>query len=158
MVSRCFSLARAVVFRRAELRVNDIFPGTRKTVAEVLLAVHKSYLRPVKALMMKIRVRGLAHITGGGFPDNLPRVLPKRLCAVVDRAAWKIPPLFQFIEEEGRVDREEMYRVFNMGVGMVVFVRPGDAAQAMDILREAGEKPVMIGRVEKGRTPVRLEN
>jgi phosphoribosylformylglycinamidine cyclo-ligase len=153
-----YSLARAVVFRNAQLSISDPFPGTRKTVADVLLAVHRSYLKPIRALRAKVPVQGLAHITGGGFPDNLPRVLPKGVCAVIDRASWKIPALFQFIQDEGRVDYDEMYRVFNMGIGMVVFVREKDAARALSVLRKAGEKAVIIGRVEKGRGDVRLEN
>ena len=151
-----YSLARAVIFRQAQLEVTDRFPGTRRTVGDVLLAVHKSYLKPVKALMRKVPVRGMAHITGGGFPDNIERILPKGVSAVVDRSTWKVPPLFRFIEAEGRVDREEMYRVFNMGIGMVIFVRPSDGKKALKALHAAGERPVVIGRVERGRTPVRL--
>ncbi len=153
-----YSLARAVIFRQAQLEVTDRFPGTRRTVADVLLAVHRSYLKPVKALMPKVEVRGLAHITGGGFPDNIVRVLPKDVVAVVDRSTWAPPPLFRFIEEEGHVGRDEMYRVFNMGIGMVVFVRENRAVEAMEVLRAAGEKPVVIGCVEKGRRTVRLVN
>lgn len=153
-----YSLARQVVFQVARLRVEDRFPGTRKTVGDVLLAVHRSYLKPVKALMKKITIRGLAHITGGGFTDNVPRVLPKGLCAVIDRSTWRLPPLFRFIEEEGRVDREEMYRVFNMGIGMVVIVREENVVEAVETLKAVGEKPYVIGWMEKGKTPVRLVN
>ncbi len=153
-----YSLARQVVFQVARLDVNDRFPGTRKTVADVLLAVHRSYLKPVRALMKEMTIRGLAHITGGGFTDNVPRVLPKGLCAVIDRSTWKPPQLFRFIEEEGRVDREEMYRVFNMGIGMVVIVREENVVEAIEILKAAGEKPSVIGWMEKGKTPVRLVN
>ena len=153
-----YSLARAVVFRNAQLNVNDRFPGTSRTVADVLLAVHRSYLKPYRALKRKVRIRAMAHITGGGFVDNVPRVLPDGLCAVVDRAAWKVPPLFRFIQDAGRVDREEMYRVFNMGIGMVFFVRAADAARAVKVLAAAGEKPRIIGRVEKGGAPVKLLN
>jgi len=95
--------------------VTDRFPGTRQTVADVLLAVHRSYLKPVKALMRKVTVRGMAHITGGGFPDNIERIPPRDVAAVVDRSTWKVPALFRFIQQEGRVDRDEMYRVFQHG-------------------------------------------
>jgi phosphoribosylformylglycinamidine cyclo-ligase len=151
-----YSLARKVVFGLAGLDVTEPFPGLRKSVAEVLLAVHKSYLKPVKALMNRMPVQGLAHITGGGFVDNVPRILPDGLCAVIDLSTWEVPQLFRFIEAEGRVDHEEMCRVFNMGIGMIVFVREQNAVEAMEVLKGAGERPVVIGVVEKGKTPVKL--
>ncbi len=151
-----YSLARKAIFETAGLTVSDRFPGTGRSVADVLLAVHRSYLKPVQALMRAVRVQGMAHITGGGFPDNLPRVLPKGVCAEVHRAAWTVPPVFRFIQEQGRVERDEMYRVFNMGIGMVVMVRDVDAARALAALGRAGEKPAIIGRVVKCSSAVRL--
>ncbi|MEI7437303.1 MAG: phosphoribosylformylglycinamidine cyclo-ligase [bacterium] len=151
-----YSLARKAIFESAGLKVSDRFPDTRRSVADVLLAVHRSYLKPVQALMRAVRVQGMAHITGGGFPDNLPRVLPKGLCAEVHRAAWTVPAVFRFIQEQGRVDRDEMYRVFNMGIGMVIMVRDADAAAALAALGRAGEKPAIIGRMVKGGPAVRL--
>ncbi|MBW7908647.1 MAG: phosphoribosylformylglycinamidine cyclo-ligase [Kiritimatiellae bacterium] len=145
-----YSLARAVVFRKAQLECDDTFPGTTQTVADVLLAVHRSYLKPVQALMKKVNVRGMAHITGGGFPDNLPRILPKKTNAVVDTSTWTPLPIFQFIQDAGNVHPDEMYRVFNMGIGYVIAVRPTDVNRALATLRSAGEKPVVIGHVEKG--------
>ncbi|MCO5044437.1 MAG: phosphoribosylformylglycinamidine cyclo-ligase [Kiritimatiellae bacterium] len=145
-----YSLARAVVFRKAQLECDDTFPGTTQTVADVLLAVHRSYLKPVQALMKKVKVRGMAHITGGGFPDNLPRILPKKTNAVVDTSTWTPLPIFQFIQDAGNVHPDEMYRVFNMGIGYVIAVRPSDVNRALATLRSAGEKPVVIGHVEKG--------
>ncbi|MEI6515685.1 MAG: phosphoribosylformylglycinamidine cyclo-ligase [bacterium] len=153
-----YSLARKVVFETAKLKTKDIFPGTRRTVAEVLLAVHKSYLKPITTLMKTVKVRGMAHITGGGFPDNVPRVLPPTVNAVFDRASWKLPEVYQFIQRVGKVDREEMYRVFNMGIGMVVVVRKQDVEKSLAILKKAGEKPVLIGFIEKGNRQVRLIN
>ena len=153
-----YSLARQVIFNVAGLDVSERFPGLRKSVADVLLAVHRSYLKPIKALMNRVPVRGLAHITGGGFVDNVPRILPEGACAVIDLSTWKVPPLFRFIAEEGRVTREEMYRVFNMGIGMIVFVREQNAVEAVEVLKGAGENPVVIGWVEKGKTPVKLVN
>lgn len=145
-----YSLARAVIFRKAQLECDDKFPGTDQSVADVLLAVHRSYLKPVTALMRKLRIRGMSHITGGGFPDNLPRILPKGLNAVVDRSTWTPPAVFQFIQEAGGVERDEMYRVFNMGIGLVIAVRPEDESRALSILRKTGEQPVVIGRIERG--------
>jgi phosphoribosylformylglycinamidine cyclo-ligase len=153
-----YSLARKVILETAGLKVTDVLPGTGKKVGEVLLAVHKSYLKPVTALMLQVTIRGMAHITGGGFPDNIPRVLPDGVDVVIDRASWRLPPVFEFIQREGRVDREEMYRVFNMGIGMVIMVRRKDADAAMAALRQGGSKPVIVGRVEKGNRIVRLVN
>jgi phosphoribosylformylglycinamidine cyclo-ligase len=151
-----YSLARRVILETAGLKVTDTLPGTGKKVGEVLLAVHKSYLKPVTALMKKVTVRGMAHITGGGFPDNIPRVLPEGVDVVIDRSSWRLPPVFEFIQREGRVDREEMYRVFNMGIGMVIMVRAKDADAAIAALRQAGSTPALVGWVEKGNRKVRL--
>ena len=153
-----YTLARAVIFRKAQLAIDDPFPGTNQTVGEVLLAVHRSYLKPVTALMKAVEVRGMAHITGGGFYDNVPRVLPAKVNAVIDRAAWTPLPVFQFVQEAGGVERDEMYRVFNMGIGMVIAVRKADQAKALAALRKAGEKPVVVGWVEKGRGICRCIN
>lgn len=144
-----YSLARKVIFEMAGLKPASLLPGTRKTVADALLAVHRSYLKPVLALRRKVAIQGLAHITGGGFPDNVPRILPEKVTAVFDRSSWTPPPLFQFIQEAGKVERDEMYRVFNMGIGMVVVVRAADALPALRALRAAGEKPVPIGNIQR---------
>jgi phosphoribosylformylglycinamidine cyclo-ligase len=151
-----YSLARKVIFETAGKKLNDLVPGTRSTFEKTLLAVHKSYLRPVTALMKKITVHGMAHITGGGLIDNVPRVLPKTVDAVFDLKAWKTPAIYQFIEQAGGIDAQEMYRVFNMGIGMVLFVRAADADAALDLLKKAGEKPLRIGQVEKGSGLSRL--
>ncbi|MEI8121235.1 MAG: phosphoribosylformylglycinamidine cyclo-ligase [bacterium] len=153
-----YSLARKVVFETAKLKPADLFPGSRKTVADVLLAVHTSYLKPVSTLLKTVAIRGMAHITGGGFPDNVPRVLPADVNAVFDRASWVVPEVFQFIQRVGKVDREEMYRVFNMGLGMVVVVRKQDVEKSLTILKKAGTKPVLVGWIEKGSRQVRLIN
>ncbi|MBU1693288.1 MAG: phosphoribosylformylglycinamidine cyclo-ligase [Verrucomicrobia bacterium] len=151
-----YSLARRVIFDRAGLKPGDRLPGTRHTVAQALLAVHRSYLTPIRELKKRLPIRGMAHITGGGFPDNIARLLPPGVCAVVDRSTWRPPALFRFIHEAGRVDRDEMYRVFNMGIGLVVFVRELHAVEALETLRGAGEKAVVIGLAEKGKGEVVL--
>jgi len=120
-----YSLARKVIFDQGKKKLSDLIPGTKTTFEKALLAIHKSYLHPVTALMKKVKVQGMAHITGGGLVDNVPRILPGNVDAVFDRATWKTPALFDFIEKTGKVDHEEMYRVFNMGIGMVIFVRAG---------------------------------
>ncbi len=149
-----YSLARKVIFEDAGLKPDDTFPGTRRKVAAVLLDVHRSALGPVSAVMKHVRIRGMAHITGGGFYDNIPRVLPAGTRAVIETAAWKVPPVFRFIQERGRVDSNEMFRVFNMGIGFVLMVREADAALTIDILEKQKARPHTIGVVEKGRPGV----
>ncbi len=153
-----YSLARKVIFETAKKKLNDLVPGTKTTFEKALLAVHKSYLHPIVALMKKVKVHGMAHITGGGLVDNVPRILPGNVDAVFDRSTWKTPAIFEFIETAGKVDHEEMYRVFNMGIGMVIFVRAKDADAAMDLLKKQKARPKIIGRVEKGEGKSRLTN
>jgi phosphoribosylformylglycinamidine cyclo-ligase len=152
-----YSLARKVIFETASLAPGDWLPGTRRRVADALLAVHRSYLKPIQALMRRVPVRGMAHITGGGLPDNLVRILPDGLHAIVDRSSWRPGPLFRFIAERGGVDRDEMYRVFNMGIGYVAVVRPADRDRAMEILTAAHARPRVIGRVARGPRGVTLD-
>lgn len=151
-----YSLARKIIFEKCKLSPKSRVPGTNRSVTSALLAVHRSYLKPVKALMKRVTVQGMAHITGGGFRDNIARIMPAGLTAVVDRATWDVPPLFEFLQKRGDVDREEMYRVFNMGIGMVVFVRENRLVEALEVLDAAGERGVVIGWVERGRDSVRL--
>jgi len=153
-----YSLARKVIFETAGLGVHDRVPGTGRTVGATLLAPHRSYLKPVMQLLSRIPLSAMAHITGGGFPDNIPRVLPAGLAAIVDRSAWRVPPLFQFIQTTGGIDRDEMYRVFNMGIGMVLMVRPKDVSEAIKILAHAGCSPSIIGAIVIGATPVQMRN
>jgi phosphoribosylformylglycinamidine cyclo-ligase len=101
-------------------------------------------------LIQTLDIHALAHITGGGFPDNVPRVLPEGLTAVIDRAAWRIPAVFRFIQAQGRIELDEMYRVFNMGIGFILIVAAKDVALAMRILARTGEKAVPIGHIAKG--------
>lgn len=151
-----YSLARKVIFETAGLDINDEIPGTGKTASEILLAVHKSYLTPIKALMQKIRITGMAHITGGGFYDNIPRILPENTAVEINKCTWKIPEVYNFIAEKGNVDENEMYRVFNMGIGFVIIVRPSDVIKALEILDENNENPVVIGNVVQGNNDVIL--
>ncbi len=153
-----YSLARKVIFQKAKKKLSDLVPGTKTPFEKALLAVHKSYLHPIVALMKKVNVHGMAHITGGGLVDNVPRILPDNVDAVFDRSAWKTPALFEFIEEAGKVDHEEMYRVFNMGIGMVIFVRAKDTDAAMTLLKKQKARPNIIGRVEAGEGKSRLIN
>ncbi len=153
-----YSLARKIIFSIARKKLSDLVPGTKTSFQKALLAIHKSYLNPVVALINTVHVHGIAHITGGGLIDNVPRVLPDQVDAVFDRSTWKPPALFQFVEEAGGVDHEEMYRVFNMGIGMVLFVREKDVDSAMALLKEEKARPKIIGRVEPGENRSRFIN
>jgi phosphoribosylformylglycinamidine cyclo-ligase len=152
-----YSLARKILFKQAGLKISDTFPGTKKSVADVLLAVHRSYLKPVRSLRKKVAIQGMAHITGGGLIDNIPRILPDGLNAEIDTSSWKIPLVYQFMEEKGTVDHEEMFRVFNMGIGYVIIVRRKDADNAMSVLKGLRAAPRLIGQVVKGSRKVELK-
>jgi phosphoribosylformylglycinamidine cyclo-ligase len=120
---------RHIVLER-ELDWADPLPGTEQPVADLLLEPHRSYLHAVRELRGSVDVRAMAHITGGGLIENVPRVLPAGLSAVIDRSSWEVPPLFSAIERVGGVMPEEMWRTFNMGVGMVLAV-PREQADAV---------------------------
>ena len=145
-----FSLAREIVFNRLGLDVTDPMPDMDGSVGDVLLEVHRSYLRSLLPLVEQGRIRALAHITGGGIPGNLPRVLPDGLGAVVKRSSWRVPTVFRVLAESGDVSTSEMDRVFNMGVGMVAVVAPTDADSVVEDLRRAGDHAWVLGRVEPG--------
>jgi phosphoribosylformylglycinamidine cyclo-ligase len=151
-----YSLARKIVFDDAKLSVDDELPGTGKSVREALLAVHRSYLPEIRGLRERTEVKGLAHITGGGLLENIPRILSEGTGVEIDASAWEVPPLFRYLRERGGVDWMEMYRVFNMGIGMVAIVAP-DAREAV----EHGAyrwSPFRIGRVVEGEKKVHLVN
>lgn len=143
-----FSLARRIVDERMQLDANDRFPGDARSVADVLLAVHRSYLESLRPVLS--RVHAMAHITGGGIPGNLNRALPPTLDALVETSTWEIPNLFRQLAQAGGVDRDEMFRAFNMGVGMLV-IGPVDAAG--DVIAAAaarGVKAWSAGVVQHG--------
>jgi phosphoribosylformylglycinamidine cyclo-ligase len=149
-----FSLARRIVSDRMRLGAEDNFPGSDGTVADVLLAVHRSYLAIMKPLLS--RVHAMAHITGGGLPGNLNRALPPALDAIVDTGSWEPPNLFRQLETAGHVERAEMFRAFNMGVGMVVLA-PASAAE--DVIASAtahGVRAWRAGRTRRGSGQVVL--
>jgi phosphoribosylformylglycinamidine cyclo-ligase len=149
-----YSLARRVVSERLRLGPHDQFPGGGGTVADVLLRVHRSYLGALVPVVE--RIHAMAHITGGGLEGNVNRVLPETLDAVVDRASWTVPGLFRVLQDAGEVSEPEMFRVFNMGVGMVVIATPGDADAVISSAAAAGARAWRLGMVERGRGRVIL--
>ena len=154
-----FSLARKVIFDLCQCSWKDKLPGTDQTFGDALLAVHRSFLRPVaKLLERKVRIVGMAHITGGGFSDNIPRVLPKAVNAEIDRASWEVPTIFKFIQNQGKVDRDEMYRVFNIGIGYVVIIPKNQMEKATNILKAQHQPYHVIGVIRKGKGIVTYKN
>jgi len=142
-----YSLARKIVFEEMALAVTDVIPELGRTVGEALLAVHKSYSPSIRPLLDRDRIHGLAHITGGGIPGNLPRVLKDGQGARIDTQSWEIPALFQVLQEGGRVATAEMFRVFNMGVGMIVITPPENADSVANDLAAAGETSWILGEI-----------
>ena len=150
-----YSLARRIVTDRLRLTATDPFPGeSGASVADVLLRVHRSYLAAVRPVLG--RVRALAHITGGGLPGNLNRALPPSLDAIVDTTSWDIPNVFRVLESAGGVARDEMYRAFNMGVGLVVVADPADASSVLQSAADAGVRAWPLGEVAPGTGQVQL--
>jgi phosphoribosylformylglycinamidine cyclo-ligase len=141
-----YSLARKVVGDALDSEV----PGTGRTLADALLAPHRSYVKAVRPLVERGAVTGLAHITGGGISGNLVRILPEGIAARLDRGSWELPPLFRVIQERGKVPEEDMLRTFNLGVGFVIVSRPDQAAGVMAELAGEGEKPWKLGEIVSG--------
>src|SRR5437773_2197902 len=145
-----YSLARKILFERLKLKLSSRIPGVRGTLGEELLRVHRNY-QPLLAKVPRRMIHGLAHITGGGLIDNLPRILPNNCDAVIDTRSWRVPEIFNFIGRKGNVDRTEMYQVFNMGIGMVAIVSQRDVAATKRTLRAR-----VIGHIERGSGKTQL--
>ena len=142
-----YTLARTVLFE--EYGVDDCPAALGgESIGEALLRVHRSYCAPIQALVDEGVARGLAHVTGGGVPGNLRRVIPEGCTAVVDYDAWERPPLFSLIQDLGDVPEADMRQTFNLGIGLVAVVREEEVSQAVQLLEAQGERPIRIGRVE----------
>jgi phosphoribosylformylglycinamidine cyclo-ligase len=149
-----YSLLRRLLFDHLGLDVRDRFPGLDATLGEVLLRPHPSYLRPLLPLIQDGTVRALAHITGGGIPENLVRVLPDNVSAHVDRASWQLPAEFRFVMDAGAISRREMEHTFNMGVGMVLVVQQDAVDGVLDRLQKNGNHAWRIGSTHGGTREV----
>jgi phosphoribosylformylglycinamidine cyclo-ligase len=155
--SNGYSLARRILFERAGLSLEDpAYPGAHHSLAEELLKPSVVYAPAIAALGRAVDLRGVAHITGGGIPGNLNRVLPSRVDAVVDRSSWEPPRVFGELQRLGDVSDDEMSKVFNLGIGMIAVVPEDDAYRALDVLRANGQRAMRIGTVVDGTGKVQL--
>ena len=143
-----YSLARKLLFDVAGYSPKTLLPEVGASLGGALLAVHRSYLKPIRALMAARLLKGAAHITGGGITDNTPRMLPKEFGVVVDTGSWRIPPLFEVLRRLGNIPDDDYRRTFNLGVGMILAVAARGVARAEAVLGKLGERPLVIGEVE----------
>ncbi len=155
--SNGFSLARKALFEKAGLHVEDRIDGLDQSLGLELLKPTKIYVKPLLNLFKNFTVKGLVHITGGGFFDNIPRIVPSPCRAVIVRGSWDIPRIFSVIQKAGNVEDHEMMRVFNMGVGMMIVIPEREASEVIERLQKLGEHASLIGTIEKresGQPPV----
>lgn len=156
-----YSLARQILFAQMRIRLDDYTSQLGCTFGEELLKVHRNYWPVIKKLTalssQRSALHGIAHITGGGFYDNIPRVLPKNCAAVIRHGSWEVPAIFRLLQQGGGVSDEEMHRVFNMGIGMVAMVDPKAEPAVHKAAAKAGIRSYRIGQIRKGKREVRIE-
>ena len=154
--SNGFSLVRKV-FEMTQESLNTYYDVLGTTLGEALLAPTRIYVKALKAVKAAgVRLKGCSHITGGGFYENIPRMLPEGVCAVIRKDSYEIPPIFGLLQEKGGIEEKMMYNTYNMGLGMVLAVDAADAEKTMEALEKAGEKAYIVGAVEAGEKGVRL--
>jgi len=151
-----YSLVRKVLFEDHGYKIDEYVPELGAVLGEVLLTPHKSYLKAVSSAMEQYEIRAMAHLTGGGFYGNIPRVLPSDCQVTVERRHWTVPPIFQFIQDKGNIDPVEMHRTFNMGIGMILIVPKEHALEIVELLKQEGEVAWIIGEVHKGAREVTI--
>ena len=151
-----YSLVRQVFFEKAKWRIDQHIPELKMTLGEELLKPHRSYFKPVQRLLQDFDIHGMAHITGGGFYDNIPRAFAEDCQAAVDRRTWEVPAIFRLIQDFGNISEPEMYRTFNMGIGYVLVVPKEQATAIISQLGESGETSYIIGEVRKGSREVQV--
>ncbi len=152
--SNAFSLARQILFEKAGFSVDDQLPGLPGSLGEVLLTPTRIYVKAIRRLLKRIPLKGIAHITGGGITDNLPRIFPEGLAAEINLGAWTLPAIFEILKEKGGLETLEMLATFNMGIGMVVVLAPGDVKPALGILKRLGQEATVIGQMIAGEGQV----
>jgi phosphoribosylformylglycinamidine cyclo-ligase len=151
-----YSLARRIAFETAGLAMSSFVPELGRSIGDVLLQPHRSYLRVITPLLEARALKGMAHITGGGITDNLPRILPDGVHAVIDRSTWQVPAVFAWLQRTGSVPREDMFRTFNMGVGMIIACAAEDERSVLRLLERADEPNAWrIGEIRTSGSGVR---
>ena len=150
-----YSLARHIVFKKLKLKADSRVSLLPAPIGEELLRVHRSYLSPVNALLAARLLKGMAHITGGGLLENIPRILPEETAVVIEKT-WPVPPLFAFLVQAGDVSEQERFRVFNMGIGMVLVIEPKHLSRVEAILGDMGETFYLIGQVTENKGKERV--
>jgi phosphoribosylformylglycinamidine cyclo-ligase len=154
--SNGFSLVRQI-FRMTEESLNTYYDELGTTLGEALLAPTRIYVKALKAVKEAgVRVKACSHITGGGFYENIPRMLPEGKRAVIEKSSYPIPPIFTMMAREGQVEEQMMYNTYNMGLGMIVAVDPADVDKAMEAMRSAGDTPYVVGRIADGEKGIDL--
>jgi len=151
--SNGFSLARRVFFDKAKLAVDSRLPDLDRPLGEVLLTPTRIYAKQILALIQDCPIKGIAHVTGGGITENLPRVFPVGVRAKISRKAWAIPPVFETLSRLGQVERDEMYRVFNMGIGLILIVPAASASSVLAKAAALGDRGWVIGEIVAGQEP-----
>lgn len=152
--SNGFSLARLALLDKGKLKLGSTPKGFKKKLSNILLTPTRIYVKSLLALIKKVPVKGMAHITGGGLTENIPRVLPIGLSAEITEGSWKVPPIFKLIQEKGNIKNKEMLKTFNMGIGMVVIVAKKDLDSTMSNLKKQKEKAFVIGQIKKSTTKI----
>ncbi len=153
-----YTLARKVAFEIAGLKPGDTVEQLGTTIDKALMRVHRCYLPLVWLLLQKYDVHGMAHITGGGIPGNLKRVLPKDVDAEIKKGSWPVLPIFEYLREAGNIDPQDIYRSFNMGIGWILVVGEPDAERIINDLKQAGEIAYRVGEIKPGNKTVKLLN
>lgn len=154
--SNGFSLVRKV-FEMTEESLNTYYDELGKTLGETLLAPTKIYVKALKSIKESgVRVKACSHITGGGFYENVPRMLKDGVCAVIEKSSYPVPPIFTLMAKKGEIEEHMMYNTYNMGIGMIVAVDAGDVEKTMEAVKAAGETPYVIGKIEAGEKGVKL--
>lgn len=152
--SNGFSLVRKLLLEQEGYSLNDVLPELGAPLADVLLAPTKIYVKPLLALLEQLPVKGMAHITGGGFIENIPRVLPEGVDVEINYGSWPILPIFGLMQDKGNVSNRDMFTTFNMGIGLVLVVNSADGERALELLKASGEEAYIIGKVTEGERKV----
>lgn len=155
--SNGFSLVRRVLFDMGKFKLDQNISELGCSLAEELLKPTKIYVNAYFAIRKKIHIKGMAHITGGGIPGNLPRIFPFGITAVINRNSWQIAPIFHLIQKIGKISDKEMFKVFNMGIGYIFVIEGNDVKKALNILNKSGYKSYLIGEIIKGKGKLRIK-